>query len=203
MTLYDVVTLTVKIGANAQVFEGIQASGDPQGGKLLGAWYSDIGTLGQVLVLRGYESEAALVGERKRMLLEGNPFGCGESIIDVKTASYALFPFLPPIEPAVHGGIYEMRVYGTKLGSLQHTIDVWEQAVPERTRRSPLVGAMYALDGDTPRFLNIWPYASVDERSRIRAEAVKDGIWPPKGGPAHLTTMESTIYVPAPFSPLR
>ena len=110
---------------------------------------------------------------------------------------------LPPIEPAVHGGIYEMRVYGTKLGSLQHTIDVWEQAVPARTRRSPLVGAMYALDGDTPRFLNIWPYASVDERSRIRAEAVKDGIWPPKGGPAHLTTMESTICVPAPFSPLR
>ena len=203
MTLYDVVTLTVKIGANAQVFEGIQASGDPQGGKLLGAWYSDIGTLGQVLVLRGYESEAALVAERKRMLLEGNPFGCGESIVDVKTANYALFPFLPPIEPAVHGGIYEMRVYGTRLGSLQHTIDVWEQALPERTRRSPLVGAMYALDGDTPRFLNIWPYASVDERSRIRAEAVKDGIWPPKGGPAHLTTMESTICVPAPFSPLR
>ena len=62
---------------------------------------------------------------------------------------------------------------------------------------------MYALDGTVPRFLNIWPYKSVDERSRIRAEAVKDGIWPPKGGPAHLTTMESTIYVPAPFSPLR
>jgi hypothetical protein len=96
-----------------------------------------------------------------------------------------------------------MRVYGTKLASLQHTIDAWEKAVPERTKRSPLTGAMFALDGTVPRFLNIWPYKSVDERSRIRAEAVKDGIWPPKGGPAHLTTMESTIYVPAPFSPLR
>jgi hypothetical protein len=62
---------------------------------------------------------------------------------------------------------------------------------------------MYSLDGTVPRFLNIWAYAGVDERSRIRAEAVKDGVWPPKGGPAHLTTMESTIYVPAPFSPLR
>jgi hypothetical protein len=103
----------------------------------------------------------------------------------------------------VHGGIYEMRVYGTKLASLQHTIDAWEKAVPERTKRSPLIGAMFTLDGAVPRFLNIWPYKSVDERSRIRAEAVKDGIWPPKGGPAHLTTMESTIYVPAPFSPLR
>jgi hypothetical protein len=203
MTLYDVVTLTVKIGANAQVFESINASPAQPGSRLLGCWYSDIGALGQVMVLRGFDSDASLIAERKRMLLEGNPFGCGEFVTDVKIDSYALFPFLPPIEPAAHGGIYEMRVYGTKLASLQHTIDAWEKAVPERTQRSPLIGAMYALDGTVPRFLNIWAYASVDERSRIRADAVKDGIWPPKGGPAHLTTMESTIYVPAPFSPLR
>ncbi|SAL12145.1 hypothetical protein AWB73_00336 [Caballeronia turbans] len=203
MTLYDTVTLTVKIGANAQVFENIKNSGNAPGSTLLGCWYSDIGALGKVMVLRGFESEAALIGSRQRLLLEGNPFGCGEFITDVEVNSYALFPFLPPIEPAVHGGIYEMRVYGTKLASLQHTIDAWKSAVPERTTRSPLIGAMYALDGAVPRFLNIWPYKSVDERSRIRAEAVKDGIWPPKGGPAHLTTMESTIYMPAPFSPLR
>jgi hypothetical protein len=203
MTLYDTITLTVKIGANAQVFENIKNSGNAPGSTLLGCWYSDIGALGKVMVLRGFESEAALIGSRQRLLLEGNPFGCGEFITDVEVNSYALFPFLPPIEPAVHGGIYEMRVYGTKLASLQHTIDAWKNAVPERTTRSPLIGAMYALDGAVPRFLNIWPYKSVDERSRIRAEAVKDGIWPPKGGPAHLTTMESTIYMPAPFSPLR
>jgi len=203
MTLYDTVTLTVKIGANAQVFENISARGDQAGSTLLGCWYSDIGALGKVMVLRGFESDAALLAERRRLLLEGNPFGCGEFITDMELHSYALFPFLPPIKPAQHGGIYEMRVYGTKLASLQHTIDAWRNAVPERTKRSPLVGAMYALDGASPRFLNIWPYPGVDERSRIRAEAVKDGIWPPKGGPAHLTTMESTIYVPAPFSPLR
>ncbi|MFM0049124.1 NIPSNAP family protein [Caballeronia grimmiae] len=203
MNLYDTVTLTVKIGANAQVFEHIQASAAQPGSTLLGCWYSDIGALGKVMVLRGFESEAALIGERRRLLLEGNPFGCGEFVADVEVNSYAMFPFLPPIGPAVHGGLYEMRVYGTKLASLQHTIDAWEKAVPERTKRSPLIGAMFALDGAVPRFLNIWPYKSVDERSRIRAEAVKDGIWPPKGGPAHLTTMESTIYVPAPFSPLR
>ncbi len=203
MTLYDTVTMTVKLGSNAQVFERIQTSGNAPGTTLLGCWYSDIGVLGKVMVLRGFESETALVSERRRLLLEGNPFGCGEFVIDVDVNSYALFPFLPPIQPAVHGGIYEMRVYGAKLASLQHTIDAWQNAVPERTKRSPLIGAMYALDGTVPRFLNIWLYASVDERSRIRAEVVKDGIWPPKGGPAHLTTMESTIYVPAPFSPLR
>ena len=203
MTLYDVVTLTVKIGTNAQVFEAIKNSGDHPGVKILGCWYSDIGTLGQVLVLRGFKSDAALVTERRRLLLEGNPLGCGEFITDVKSESYSMFPFLPPIEPGEHGGVYEMRVYGIKLGSLQTTMDLWQGALPERTKSSPLIGAMYALDGAVPRFLNIWPYKSVDERSRIRAETVKDGIWPPKGGPVHLTTMQSTICIPAPFSPLR
>lgn len=61
MTIYDTVTLTVKIGANAQVFENILASGDVPGAKLLGCWYSDIGALGKVMVLRGFESEAALI----------------------------------------------------------------------------------------------------------------------------------------------
>ncbi|MGR3911507.1 NIPSNAP family protein [Burkholderia sp. SR8] len=203
MTLYDLTTLSVKIGANARVFDGIQASDDPVSGRLLGCWYSDIGVLGKVLILRGFDSEAALLAERRQLLLGGNPFGIGEYVEDVKAESFVLFPFLPPIEPAVHGNVYEMRVYGIKPGSLQPTIDAWQQAVPERILRSPLVGAMYSLDGAVPRFLNIWPYASVDERSRVRAKAVKDGIWPPKGGPAHLTTMESMICVPAPFSPLR
>src|SRR6478736_2206561 len=100
MTLYDTVTLTVKIGTNAQVFENIKANGDRPGAKLLGCWHSDIGTLGKVMVLRGFDSEAALIDERRRLLLEGNPFGCGEYTTDVKVESYALFPFLPPIEPA-------------------------------------------------------------------------------------------------------
>lgn len=201
MTLYDTVTLTVKIGANAQVFKNIEASGDAPGSKLLGCWYSDIGAResdgAARLRIRGgvRKGTPASSARRQSLRLRRVHYRCRRS--------YALFPFLPPIEPAVYGGIYEMRVYGTKLASRQHTIDAWKNAVPARTRRSPLIGAMYALDGTVPCFLNIWPYKSVDERSRIRAEAVADGIWPPKGGPAHLTTMESTIYVPAPFSPLR
>ena len=51
--------------------------------------------------------------------------------------------------------------------------------------------------------MHIWPYRPLDERQRVRAVAVAKGVWPPVGGPAHLTTMSSTIYLPAAFSPLR
>ena len=73
----------------------------------------------------------------------------------------------------------------------------------ERGKLSPLAIVMYALDG-APRFTHIWPFRDVNERSAIRAEAAKIGIWPPKGGPEWLTgDMRSTIALPTAISPLR
>jgi hypothetical protein len=82
-------------------------------------------------------------------------------------------------------------------------LDAWKDAVPARHALSPLVGAFAALDGEQPRFLNVWAYACLDERARIRAEAVAKGLWPPKGGPASLTRMTSTVCTPVPSSPLQ
>jgi hypothetical protein len=67
---------------------------------------------------------------------------------------------------------------------------------------SPCVVAMVALDGPL-RFTNIWAYPSLQARGQARADAVAQGIWPPKGGPAWLTTdMTSTIAMAVPSSPL-
>ena len=73
--------------------------------------------------------------------------------------------------------------------------------IPARVKLSPLVIAMYALDGP-PRFTHIWPFVSLDARAAIRADSVKQGIWPPKGGPAWLTgEMQSTIALPTAIPP--
>src|SRR3954470_2053332 len=47
------------------------------------------------------------------------------------------------------------------------------------------------------------PYASIDERSRLRAEAVKRGAWPPKSAVWLTTEMASTVYLPTTVSPLK
>jgi hypothetical protein len=90
-----------------------------------------------------------------------------------------------------------------KPSGLAPTIEAWRNAVGPRTEISPLVVAMYALDGPTPHFMNIWPYKSLDERQKARGAAVAAGIWPPQGGPEHLTTLQSTIFLPAELSPLK
>jgi hypothetical protein len=117
---------------------------------------------------------------------------------------FALFPFLPPIAPGKFGPVYEVRLYHLKPSSgLAPTIEAWRAAVGPRSEVSPLTAAMYAPGGPGPRFMHIWPYTSLDERMRLRAEAVARKVWPPVGGPPHLATMTSTIFLPAPFSPLQ
>ncbi|POR54055.1 NIPSNAP family protein [Bosea psychrotolerans] len=201
---YEIATLTVKLGKAASVVAGIDAyvKAPEAKGRLLGCWASEIGALNEIFVLRGFADDAELQAERRRALDTTNPFGAGDDIARLQFDSYAPFPFLPPVEPAKLGKVYEIRTYKLKHGGVPATIAAWEAAVPERVKLSPLVIAMHALDGP-PRFTHIWPFASLDARASVRADSVAKGIWPPKGGPEWLTgEMHSTIALPTAISPL-
>jgi hypothetical protein len=178
------------------------------GGRLLGAWTTDVGLLGRMLILRGFDTTEALAAERERTLFHPRPFGSEAAlgqhdgiISAIELESYKALPFLPDVTAGAYGAIYEIRTYLLKPGGLPPTVAAWKAAVPQRARLSPLVINMYALDG-APRITHIWPYTNASERFEIRAEAVRMGIWPPTGAPAHLLEASSTLCVPAPFSPL-
>jgi hypothetical protein len=202
--LYELATLTVRLGSAAKAVAAIDAyMKDGKGeGALLGCWSTEIGALNQLIVLRSFSDLAELAAERWRTLATTNPFNCGEALTRLSCESYAPFPFLPPVKTGKFGSVYEIRTYALKLGGVPPTIAAWEAAIPERTKISPLVIAMYALDGP-PRITHIWPYASLDARAAVRADSVAKGVWPPKGGPDWLTgEMLSTIGLPTAISPL-
>lgn len=202
--LYDLATLSIRLGTLPKVVEGIDAWVRAPGaeGQFVGCWATEIGALNDVIVLRGFSDERALRAERDRLAASTNPFGCGEALRALTTEAYAPFPFLPPPQPGRFGAVYEIRTYRLKAGGVPATLAAWEAAVPARSAISPLALAMVALDGPS-RFTHIWPYASLDARMAQRAEAVKQGVWPPKGGPEWLTgEMVSTIAVPTAISPL-
>jgi hypothetical protein len=208
--LYELATLTFPpqhVGAVMRDAEAYVNAPDA-GGRLLGAWTTEVGLLGRLLILRGFDTAESLAAERERTLFHPRPFG--SEVLDgqhsgivsaIEMESYKAFPFLPHVAAGAYGGIYEIRTYRLKPGGLPPTVAAWEAAVPERARLSPLVVSMYALDG-APRITHIWPYANASERFEIRAEAVRRGIWPPTGAPAQLIEATSTLCVPAPFSPL-
>jgi NIPSNAP len=206
---YELATLTLPFGTTAQAANQVQAfaTSSQAQGELLGCWTTDIGTLNQLIVLRGFADLSALAAERERTQRSTSPFGCGEICQTLEQHSYRGFDWMRPVRPSAESGIqgpvYEIRSYGIRPGGVQPTIDLWQAYVPPRETISPCLVAMVALDGPL-RFVNIWPYPSLDARSRARADAVSQGIWPPKGGPAHLTTaMSSTIALPTAISPLK
>ena len=206
---YELATMTLPFGTAGHAATQVQAfsSAPDAKGELLGCWFTDIGVLNQMVVLRGFASLADLQAERDRTHKSSSPFGCGDIYQSLEQHSYQGFPWMKPVRPSAESGItgpvYEIRTYGIKPGGVQPTIDLWEQYVPPREKLSPCVVAMVALDGPL-RFTNIWAYPTLDARAAARADAVAQGIWPPKGGPAHLTTaMVSTIALPTAVSPLK
>ena len=204
---YELATMTLPFGTAAQAASNVQTFCAQGQGELLGCWFTDIGVLNQMIVLRGFDDLTSLQAERTRTQQNASPFGCGEIFLKLEQHSYQGFPWMKPVRPSfesgIQGPVYEIRTYGIKPGGVQPTIDLWEQFVPAREKISPCVVAMLALDGPL-RFTNIWAYPSIDARGKSRSDAVAQGIWPPKGGPAHLTTdMVSTIAMPTSVSPLK
>jgi NIPSNAP len=202
-TLYELASLSCRLVSVNKVSEGALAylSDSQAKGELLGCWRTDIGTLGRLLILRGFRNSDDLTAERSRALFSDNPFNAGNGVTALEMDSYAPFPFLPPVEPGAYGKVYEFRTYKLKPGGLPATLAGWKAAMPAREPMSHLVINMYTLDG-APRITHIWPYAGLDERFAIRAKSVADGIWPPKGGPENILEATSTIALPESYSPL-
>lgn len=96
--------------------------------------------------------------------------------------------------------IYEFRTYTLKPGSLPEVEKRFGDGYEHRKQYSPLAAFWHTEIGPLNQIVHVWPYASHEERARIRAEAAKDANWPPKIA-EFVTAMESEILVPFPFSP--
>ena len=202
---YDVTIITVKPAtqdaALAKLKDTIPAAS--AGGQFLACWFSEIGALNQIFVLRRFDDLAKMLASRSAVLESGNPFGIGDLIVRITMDTYVPFPVRETIETGNFGPIYEVRTYEFKPDGLAPTIEIWNNAVAARAAVSPVLAAMYSVTGAAPRFLHIWPYRSLDERQKLRAHAIASGVWPPPGGPDKFTTQNTDIYLPASFSPLR
>jgi len=205
---YEWATMTLPMGTAADAAQRVESfCRQRQQGQLLACWFTEIGVLNQMIVLRRFDSVDAIYTERTQLHSHASPYGCGDLYQDLSLESFRGFPWMAPAsgseQSGIVGPVYEIRNYGIKPGGVEPTLSLWEQYLPARHRLSPCVLAMLALDGP-PRFINIWAYGSLNARSQARADAVAQGIWPPKGGPAHLSTrMQSTIVLPTAVSPMK
>src|SRR5688572_20882603 len=88
--------------------------------------------------------------------------------------------------------IYEMRTYDLKPRSLHEVEKRFGEAYEKRKKYSELAAFWHTEIGPLNQITHVWPYKDLEERGRIRAAAVKDGVWPPAIG-EFLHNMRSDI----------
>ena len=167
-------------------------------------WQTEVGPLNQVVHVWPYENQA----ERTRIRAEAGkdphwpPPNDPDMYVSMESEIFTPAPFMRPMGGGqALGNIYEMRTYTYKEGALPEILKRWGESVPHREEYSPMAAAMYTEIGGLNKWVHIWPYKNMEERDRIRAEALKNPHWPPGTG-KFLLNMENKIMVPSSFSPM-
>ncbi len=96
--------------------------------------------------------------------------------------------------------IYEVRTYTLQPGGTPTFEAGFEKSLPNRLKYSELGAFWHTEVGPLNQVIHVWPYEDLAHRTDIRAKSSQEPDWPPNTGGVTLS-MESQIFVPAPFSP--
>lgn len=203
--IYSVTTIAVPPGKVSEALAVLAPALSPERivGELRACWYSEIGRLNRVLAICAYRSADALTADWQQILASANPLDVAGIATAIDTQAFVPFPGVDFLPPGRLGPVYEVRTYQLKRAGLAPTFAAWAKVLEARRKVSELAVVMYAVDGHVPRFMHIWPYATLNDRLALRDAAVQQGVWPPPGGLPHLESMQSEIFLPAGFSPLQ
>jgi hypothetical protein len=102
------------------------------------------------------------------------------------------------------GHIYEFRTYKALPGNIGGWTTTFKRALPRRETHSRLVALWMAEVGGLNAGSHLWVYDSLAHRTEVRETMAKDAeLRELRGnGVESLISQESTILIPAPWSPL-
>ncbi len=177
-------------------------------GKCEGYWFTEFGTLNQIVHLWSYDDLNDRQDARTR--LGQNPDWTNDYVAHVKPLIRRqqirlMHPRLPLKAPGSEGNIYEYRYYQTHMGGAPAFINAISEAMPARERHSQNV-CLWHTEAENPNEVShLWVYDDLAHRAQARGNAMADPDWQAflgKGG-QHLVEMQNLLLLPAAFSPLK
>ncbi|ANW00142.1 hypothetical protein LMTR13_08050 [Bradyrhizobium icense] len=171
--------------------------------RLAAFWYTDIGPLNEVIHVWPYENASERSRIRADAVKDGSwPPATGELIRSMKAEIFEAMPGSPPFIPSDRGPFFEMSTHVLKPFTLPKMIRHWNEYLSGRDQPQALTGVFASDVGDLNRWVHIWAYRRLEERTAIRSDPIVNPGQPWKEGEVILEE-ETKILFPAPFSPIR
>jgi hypothetical protein len=198
--IYEIRTYTLKPRSMAEV-EKRWAECYPvrrQYSEAAGFFKTEFGPLNEFIHIWPYES----LEERARIRAEAAkesawPPPIAEFIVNQQVEILTPFSFAPAWSPTTPAGVYELRQYTYKPGTLPDIQEKWGAALPGRLAFSPVAMLGNIEFGPTVNsFIHLWPYDSLSHREEVRREAAATGKWPASVAEPYLE-QRNKILVPA------
>jgi len=115
---------------------------------------------------------------------------------------FALFPFAPPHD---EGGIFELRRYQLKPGTLLEWEQAWRRGIEARRKMIEPVGAWFSQLGRLHQVYHMWQYPDLQSRKDTREKAWQLDGWSETVSKtsSYSRIMDSFILEALPYSPLK
>jgi len=176
--------------------------------KLTGSWETVVGeqdTFFHILEYEnysGYDKSTALIRESEHIKAYNEMLPFLNSRSSQLTQEFAFCPSTPP---RAQGGIFELRSYQLKAGTLLEWENTWRAGIEARRKYVSPVGVWFSQIGRLHQVHHMWQYPDLATRKEIREKAwQRDGWAETVSKTAQLAKfMDSFILVPLPFSPLK
>ncbi|KAJ7651676.1 hypothetical protein DFH06DRAFT_1207780 [Mycena polygramma] len=173
--------------------------------KLTGNWEVIIGeqdTFIHILEYDGYETTNQLLRTptHLRAFKEMTPFLTSRS-----SQLNQEFAFLPTAPPHAQGGIFELRSYQLKPGTLLEWENTWRKGIEARRKFVAPVGAWFSQVGRLHQVHHLWQYPSLEARKELREKAWQIDGWAETVSKTSSSSkfMDAQILRPLTFSPLQ
>ncbi|KAK7695027.1 hypothetical protein QCA50_002215 [Cerrena zonata] len=115
------------------------------------------------------------------------------------------FAFFPTAPPHTEGGIFEMRSYQLKPGTLLEWEHAWRKGIEARRKFVEPVGAWFSQVGRLHQVHHLWQYPDLKTRKETREKAWQlDGWAETVSKTANFSKfMDAYVLQPLPYSPLK
>jgi hypothetical protein len=210
--IHELRTYTLQPGTQAKYLQlsgevGRKIRGD-RFGKQEGFWYTEFGTLNQLVHLWSFPD----LNERERLrgLLAKDEAWNKEYVPQIRPLLLAqenkiLTPVLPLNPPPDAGWVYELRWYRTHVGRTKEWLDHFTAVMPTREKVMHRVGLWQTDIAQLNEVVHMWVFKDLNDRAAARAKLGQNADWQTFIGKSIglLAHMQSNVLLPAAHSPMK